>query len=148
MFEFFNSQTDAAVKKNQEEYTRGMEEQVTKLKEEWGAGFAKEIKVAQIALKQFADDSMINEIKESGLDSHPTMIKLLNKIGKNLNEDTFARQTVAHLGITKEEAQGEYGKMMNDMTGPYWNADHPNHKAASERMLKLQEIINSQAPQA
>ena len=148
MYEFFNAQTDAAVKSNQTESTKYMEEQVTKLQQEWGSGFDKELKVAQIALKQFADEGMINELKEAGLDTNPTLIRLMNKIGKNLNEDTFSRQTVAHLGVTMDEAKGEVGKMMADMAHPYWNGDHPNHKSAVDRMLKLQEIINSPSQDA
>ncbi len=148
MYDFFHSQTDAAVKNSESQGTKYMEEQVTKLQGEWGNGFNKELKIAQIALQQFADEGMLKELKESGLDSNPTLIRLMNKIGKNLNEDTFSRQTVAHLGVSMDEAKSEVGKMMGDMAHPYWNGDHPNHKSAVDRMLKLQEIISSASSDA
>jgi hypothetical protein len=72
----------------------------------------------------------------------------MNKVAKGLNEDTFSRQTVAHLGTTKDEAQQEHGRIMGDMAHPYWNSDQPNHKSAVDRMLKLQEILISGSPQA
>ena len=148
LFEFFNSQTDTAVKANMEAQKVAFETSVQKLKEDWGAGFNKELKTAQIALRQFADEGLISELKEAGLDSNPTLIRLLNRVGKQLNEDTFNRQNIAHLGTSKEEAKEEYNRIMGDGAHPYWNGEHPSHKSAVDRMLKLQEIMHPSAEQA
>lgn len=148
LFEFFNAQTDSAVKANMEAQQTAFETSVQSLKEEWGAGFNKELKTAQVALRQFADEGLISELKESGLDSNPTLIRLLNKVGKQLNEDTFNRQNIAHLGTSKEEAKSEYERIMGDTAHPYWNGEHPSHKSSVDRMLKLQEILHSSAAQA
>lgn len=148
MFNFINAQTEQAVKTQEENYNKVITEEFDKLKNEWGAGFDKELKTAQVALRQFADDNMLTELQESGLDTSPTLIRLLNKIGKGLNEDTFDRKTVGHLGTTKVEAEDEIGNMMGDSAHPYWNGQHPNHKSAVDRMIKLREIVASGQSQA
>lgn len=144
VFEFWNSKISEASQGFSEEQQQKQQEEIENLRKEWGAGFDKELKTAQTALKQFADEGTIEYLKESGLGNDPKLIKLFNQIGKSMNEDTFNRDTVKHLGTTKEEAQEKINEMLGqDQTGPYWNPEHPGHKKAVEDMMRYQEAVTS-----
>lgn len=144
IWEFMHTQITDASKKSGELHSQKVEEEVKNLQKEWGSGYSAEIAVAQQAFKQFADENDIKYFKESGLAGDPKMIKFLNKIGKSLNEDTFDRDTVKHLGLTKEEAQRKMNTINGNSKHPYWDAKHPSHKQAVEDMQKYYQVMNSE----
>lgn len=115
----------------------------TALKQEWGDGFDKKLHQAKTALKLFGGEEMAAFMEESGLGNEPAMIKFLAKLGENLKEDTFKRDAVGHLGLTKDEAQAEINQTMSDLKGPYFNASHADHKRVVERMNKLFGVVAS-----
>lgn len=141
MFNFWNEKVTEASTSYSEQMTAQKQEQITALRKEWGAGFDKELATAKQALKQFGDEDLTNFLRETGLGDNPTMIRLFNKIGKNLNEDTFNRDTVSHLGITKDEAQKRIDEIMGNMDHPYWKSEHPNHGKAQEEIQRYWEVL-------
>lgn len=113
------------------------------LKDEWGEeGYTANISKAQTVIDEFGGDDMMKYIEESGLGDDPMLIRLLAKIGENLTEDTFQEDAVAHLGISKEDAEAEVAKIFGDDTSPYWNGSHANHERVVKRMAKLNEILS------
>lgn len=143
MFDYFHGQVETTSQAQMKEMEQKNQEAIQGLQKEWGAGFQKELKIAQTALRQFADDNVINYLEESGLGNDPNLIKLFNQIGKGLTEDTFNRESVGHLGFTKSEAQEKADSILGSPEHPYWNSEHPGHQNAVRDMERYQEVIHS-----
>lgn len=143
MFNYWNTQVEQANSTYETTAQKSREEQINSLKQEWGNGFEKKVEIARTALRQFADEATIEYIEKSGLGNDTNLVKLFAKIGESLNEDSFKSDVVKHLGMTKEEAKSKIDTMMGDFTHPYYNIDHPNHKAAVADMQKYYEVLES-----
>ncbi len=143
MFGFWNEQINTATSNQATENTAASEAAMAKLKSDWGEGFMAEMGIAQQAVTQFADEASIEFLNNSGMATNPDMIRLFNKIGKSLSEDTFDRNVTKHLGMTKEEASEKANAIFANPEHAYWNASHPSHKAALADMLKYQGIAHS-----
>ena len=52
-----------------------------------GADHAHKVEIAHRALKQFADDDLIDELERTGLGNHPKLVRMLYRIGKANSED-------------------------------------------------------------
>lgn len=139
---YFNEQVSASTEESSKAAEQALADGDEALKKEWGSGFEKNLRVAQIALKQFADEETMNYLAESKLAQDPNLIKLFSKIGQSLNEDTFARETVRHLGVTPEEANAKIAEVNTDFNHPYWNEGHENHKKAHKEMARWYSIAN------
>lgn len=143
MFNFWHSKVDSAQTQYAEESTVAQEKELAALKEEWGSGYDKNLKTAQIALKQFADESVIEYLEDTGLGNDPALIKLFSKIGNSLNEDTFSRDVVSHFGMTKTEAQQQIDDIMSNEKHPYYDSNHQGHKEAVRAVEKCFGVVNS-----
>lgn len=141
MFNYFQSQVDAANETHTTETTQQTEQMMADLKTEWGNGFEKNLETAKAAVNTLTDDSFKAFLDKSGLGNHPEMVKMFTAIGSQLNEDTFDRNTVKNLGLTKEEASDNLNSIMGNMEHPYWVKDHPNHNKAVQEVLKFHEIV-------
>lgn len=141
MFNYFQEQVDSASELHTTQTTQDTEQRMEELKTEWGNGYEKNLEVAKSAVNTLTDDKFKAFLDTSGLGNHPEMVKMFTAIGNQLNEDTFSRETVKNLGITKEEATDSLNTVMGNMEHPYWLKDHPNHKKAVEEVLKYHEII-------
>lgn len=120
-----------------------VEQALAELKEEWGEeGYNANVAKAQTVIEEFAPEGFTEYLEETGLGDDPMMIKLLSKIGENLTEDTFQADSVAHLGVSKEDAESEIASILGNDASPYWNSNHANHERAVKRMAKLQEIMS------
>ena len=56
------------------------DKEVNTRKSDLGEGIKNEMGLAQRAIKEFADENTIKVLKDSGLDSNVTLIRLFNKI--------------------------------------------------------------------
>lgn len=82
--------------RQQEQLTSTMEGWVNDLKNDaefGGANFDKNAKVAQKALEAFGSPELKQLLNESGLGSHPELVKAFHKIGLKISEDTMERGT-------------------------------------------------------
>lgn len=143
LFHWYHDEVEGAQRKVLEEHKQKAENEMFALKKDWGAGFEKEVDLAKRALRQFASQEEIDALKESGLTSNVKFVRLLNKIGKGLKEDSFSHESAGTFGVTKEEATNKISAMYADRNGPYMNKQHPGHRAALQEMLKLNEVLYS-----
>ena len=141
LLDWFNTKTNEAGKSqsdiNQVEYDK----QVEGLKKEWGEGYERELTVSDNALKQFATPEEIAYLNERGITSDVNVVRLFNKIGKGLSEDTFDEESKGSFGMTPDEAQAKINSHMADSSGAYMNRDHADHKRVVAEVLKLNEVI-------
>lgn len=143
MFDFIHGQITSDTAAAAEAKQTAATEAIEGLRREWGNGFDKQVTIAQQAVATLADDNFKEYLKTSGLGSDPTMIKFFANIGSKLNEDTFDKGTVKHLGMTKDEAQEAADSIYGNFEHPYWNKSHPNHKKAVADMQKYNKILVS-----
>lgn len=143
LFNFWNEKINNATQEHQQALERARTEAIEGLRKEWGNGFEKKVETARLALKQFADDKIIDYLDRSGLGDDVNLIRLFAKIGESLNEDTFKSETIRSLGMTKEEAQSKINDIMGNFNHPYYNSEHPKHKEAVAEMQKYFSILES-----
>ena len=141
VFDYWNGQIKEASDIHTKQSTEAANAAQGKLREEWGAGYDKELETARIALRQFANEDQIGYLRDSGLGNDPQLIRLFNAVGKSLNEDTFQRASVSHLGMTKDEASEKLTTIMGNSEHPYWNSAHPGHGSAVKEVSKLHEVL-------
>jgi len=143
MFKFWDSQINETNDTHSKEQATKSEEAVKGLQKEWGSGFQAKVETARTALRQFADEGMMKYLEETKLGNDVNLVRLFAKIGESLNEDTFSRETVKHLGMTKDDAQNKINEIMGNMTHPYYNKEHPEHSKAVADMGKYYEALES-----
>lgn len=127
------SQT-AGLQQRQEAYNA----EVKQLRSDWGEGFEKEFSLAKRALKEFADENTIEYLQKTGLDGDVRLIRLFNKIGHGLMEDSFQKESHGNFGKTKEEAQRRIDDIMEDPA--YWDPKSAKNKHLVQEVMKLREM--------
>lgn len=143
ILDWFNAQSVEAQKAMTEKQAEAQTAEMEGLKKEWGEAYEREVSLANRALKEFASPEEIDYLVDSGLADDVKLVRLFNKIGKGLSEDSFDQESHGSFGMTKEEAQTKINNLFADPNGAYLNEDHANHKNAVKEMLKLQEIISN-----
>lgn len=82
------------------------EENISQLKQEFGAAFDERVSLANKALKEFGGQETIDAINNSGLGSDPLLVKLLANAGKMLAEGNLQSvDNSGRFGITPAEAR-------------------------------------------
>jgi len=117
-----------------------MSESETKLRTEWGAAYDQNVNLARKVLNKFGTPEVVENLI-GGKGNDPALIKMLAEIGKVLSEDQLAGKPKT-LTMTPDEAAAEVSKINNDKNHPYWIADHPEHKAAVDKMNALMAMVH------
>jgi len=111
------------------------------LKQEWGADYERNIKLADASLKEFASEEEIAVLKKSGYLDNPLFAKVFSKIGKAISEDKFVDSIKKDIGRSREEIQAEISSYYAE-NHPFRNSSHPQNAYYTERMMKLLESIH------
>jgi len=128
----------AAAEQNQKDNLVGE----SALKGEWGAAFDFRASLAARAARQFGGDELVGLLDSRGIGSHPAVVKMFEKLGREMAED----------GAIVQDAQGIVGPnaaivkinaINGNMKHPYWLADDPGHKAAVAEMTNLRRIAQA-----
>ena len=93
------------------------------LREAWGANFDIELSRAKKAFAAVADDS--DKAASAELAANPAVVKMLAKLGRNLEEDSPAQMGSS---LPSEDLSA----MMKSEA--YWNAKHPEHDRVKQRV--------------
>lgn len=116
------------------------------LKTEWGAAYDIKTQQANLAFKTFGKDvpELEKFLVSSGLGNNPAVIKMFAAVGETLKEGKIINSTPDNTGVmTPKSAQQKINEIMGrSMDDPYYNANHPNHKAAVEEMRDLFKMAN------
>jgi hypothetical protein len=65
------------------------EKSVADLKKEWGSNFDKNIQKANAAVKLFGGRELIDLLKNTGMDAHPVLVKVFEKIASRIGENSL-----------------------------------------------------------
>jgi hypothetical protein len=143
LLNWYDEESGAMMKEIQTTHQEGQTAKVDALKKEWGEAFEDKMGKANEALKEFADEDMIKEMKEAGLFENTALLRFMSKVSDNLNEDTFKGDSIVGIGKTKDAIQSEINTIMGNPQSPYHDASHPNHKIEVARVQKLHEKMSA-----
>lgn len=123
--------------------TKQMQEWELKLRTDLGQKYDETLNYAKLGLKQFGNEHIAQLLDESGLGSHPEVVKLFAAIGHKLSDDT-ARGGAGGTGglpTTPEAAQHALNVFNLDKAKQeaLFNKNHPQHdtvKAERARLFK------------
>jgi len=128
-------QNEPAVLASQKEETEDY------LKQEWGLDYSKNIRAAQRALQVYGDEDIM-ELMNTSAGNHPAVIKLFSRLGAEITEDMTQNTQNNTLATNRLDAQDEISATFANNNHPYFQASHPEHRAAVERMRQLMEKVH------
>ena len=124
---------------------RLQEEAETTLRNEWGSAYQENLTLARKALQAYGDDGLVELLDTSGLGSHPSMVRLLQKVGEGLKEDMdLTGKGKQSFQMTPEQASSAISQKYADenFMKAYGDAGHPNHNNAVSEMSRLFQMAN------
>lgn len=109
-----------------------------KLKQQWGDAYERNTKlVADMAQATGAPEEIVQMARtgDLGADVSNWLYQLSAQI--STKEGSSFRDNSGSSTMTPSEAQARIGEIMNNRNHPYWQASHPDHKAAIKTMIEL-----------
>jgi len=116
------------------------EETTATLKQEWGLDYDKNLRAAKRALQVYGDDEII-DLMNTSAGNHPAVVKLFAKLGKEITEDMAQNTANNRLAVSPLDAKMEIEQVFSNPNHPYFKDNHPEHRAAVERMRELHEKV-------
>lgn len=108
----------------------------------WGSTTPRYVAVAKRAMEALFHPTSITRIIESGLGNDPHFIRALYRIGRELGaEGLITGEEEGSLSGATTSAAAELEKIMLDKKHPYWDAKHPEHEEAVNRVLDLRRFV-------
>jgi len=132
-------QSEEQSKKDEMAIQKGVDE----LKQEWGRAFDQEVGDAKQAIKYLNNADFNEWLDKSGLGNNPMLIKVFNKFGKLLKEDSIKGQSESGSGVmTPALAVQEINKIYGNPEHPFFDRKHPNHNNAVDEMQQLNKMAH------
>ena len=122
----FGEQIAAGIESNKAAFEAGQ----AALKESWGDDFDKQVGNANLAKRAYFDDDMIQQMQQQNLDNNPVVLRLLAKIGAELNDDK--------LPATMNPADMDNIDTLRNSEA-YRNPRHPEHKLTVAKVTAAYE---------
>lgn len=108
------------------------------LKQDWGIVFEDNIQLVNSVMKGTgAPKDMLELAADNKLPAET--VKWLFNIGKQLGTEgiNFDKDESSTTRLAPSEAAAQAKELIGDDKGPYWNADHPDHKDSIKRYVDL-----------
>jgi len=140
LYEMYEGTINDFNTKSQEESKAIMEKEIAGLKEEWGDGFEKNVKYANLAVDELGGEEVRKYLEQKGLLNDVQMTRMLSKMGKAIAEDVLPDSAGLSSGIDPAEAQEAMNNMLSDKNSPIHNRSHANHKTEMEKYNKLSKL--------
>lgn len=123
-----------AAQAKQAEQQKGIEA----LKSEWGESWDKEVRSANLFLKEVGGDKMSKYIAESGLGNDPMVIRLCAAAAKLMGEDKLREGGISDNRMSPKEMQGQIDELRanGDKNGLY-DKNHPMHAVTLSKLESL-----------
>lgn len=143
LLDWFTAKNKGAEAEMVQQHKAQITQELEGLKSEWGKDYQFNLSRAQAVLSKVADKETLEYLDQSGLGNNTKLIRLLANVGKQfMGED----KVVGEDGLPMESAEDlkkSLGKIMNDTKNPYWDKNHPGHKAAVAEVTDLNNRIYS-----
>ena len=145
LVEWFGGHAGQQAQAMQAQQAQAMEQGVATLRQEWGNTFDTNVAAAQRAVRLYGGDDLIKTLNDTGLGSHPAIVKTFANIGKLAQEHGLPAGNGTPGNMTKEMAQARINEMQADpetvkaLTDP----QHPRHQLARQERHNLRMITQS-----
>jgi len=116
------------------------EETTSTLKQEWGIDYDKNLRAAKRALQVYGDDEIM-DLMNTSAGNHPAVVKLFARLGSEVTEDMAKNTQHSNVAVSPLDAKDEINATMANTKHPYFDAAHPDHRTAIERMKQLHEKV-------
>lgn len=110
------------------------------LKQEWGNAYDAKMNEVKAAAYHIMDKygEAGKELINSPLGNNPAFFQILSQLGSTLSESGVLQGTTSAVhGLTPQEAKAKIDEIQGNFNHPYYNDEHPGHKAAVEKMRQL-----------
>lgn len=115
-----------------------VEKSKQQLKSEWGQAYDQRVgTVNKLIESTGAPDSLVQMAKNGDLD--PSVVKWMYDLTVRMGSDESLNLSVDHGqgSMTPSEANDRLNEILSNREHPYWNASHPDHKNAVDKVIKL-----------
>ena len=143
VLDFFHTQAETSMKVVSDKSAETIKADLDALKVEWGEAYNRKVGSALTIIEKFGGETLTEYFNKTGLGNDTKLIKIFADIGETVfSEDVLKHRAKIDMGMTPEEASREINTIMGDKEHPYNNRNHPGHKDASAKVLKLFEVKN------
>lgn len=116
------------------------EANINGLKQEWGDSFDGKINIVNTVIKEFADEDIMNHLKNTGLVNDTKLAKFLASIGEVIYSEKKLDTPAPSSGHSKESAMQEYQSLKQ--SDAYWNKGHVDHAHTIKKIEKLLPFVH------
>jgi hypothetical protein len=102
-------------------------------------GLKRSLGLAHAAARELGGEPFLAYLDASGLGSHPTMVKVMARVGAILAEDKVIDGEIAGT-MTPAEAKRKIAEIQNTPTHPYFNRRAAGHDEAVQEMAGLHKL--------
>lgn len=113
--------------------------EIDKIKGDFGPAYARNVALANRALKHLGGDDLLAEVHESGMGANPTFIRAMFKLGAMMAEDDTIVGDVDGT-MSKEEAKSRLAEIKADRKSPLYDKSNPQRNAILDEIEKLTRI--------
>lgn len=141
LYDWWNGAMAQGFTAQQGQTAQGLAQAETALKTEWGTAFDQNLQLGEDAIWHYGGEKLSTELKASGLNNNPELIRMMAKIGAGLREDGTLTGRGGSGGDMKSpaEARQEIASLQGDkdFTKQYTDKNAPGHAEAVARMSRL-----------
>lgn len=121
---------------------RQFEDWGNEMKKEYGTAYDEKVGMARRAVRAFGSDQLKDLLNNTGLGSHPEMIRAFAKIGAELSTSNQFKdaEEAGSFGMTPEDARAEIARIRSH-PGLMDKGD-PENRVLNERLTQLYELAN------
>ena len=106
------------------------------LKREWGGAYGHNLAVASRGLKAVGGEEVFKLLEQTGLNSHPTMVKFWHRLGRDYQEDGSIPSAQHGGPMGPEDAKRRIAEIRADRT-------HPFHKGDKDAVAEMQALYET-----
>jgi hypothetical protein len=136
---FYDTTTLASLNQEVESLKSLAQNTETSLRKEWGAAYESKVDSAQKVINKFFTGKNINKAFNI-LSSDIGFVKAMSEVAAALGEDSI--KGTPRFVMTPIEAKSELNKILGDSKHPYHNDLSPEHNAAVDRVIELQQMAS------
>ena len=141
LYDWYNSNAQLSETAAKDQFELQQQNFVHELKQDWGRDYEGNVDVARRAFLQLADAETLKLVEETGLGNHPGLVKLMNRVGKLMQEDGLLQNDVGtSMNGGKADIESRLSELMAP-DGPYWDGMHRDHDRYVAEALKLRELL-------
>jgi hypothetical protein len=141
LVEWFSKINESSFQKQTQEAQVKTQQELNGLKTTWGEAWDSNLAKARAALNEFCTPEEVKSIREMGLGSNATFLKLMSQVGSTLAEDKIRGEGGSSDVLTPEAAKSKITEIQSNFTGPYYDKNHAGHVEA----VKMMETLFKQA---